>query len=143
MNAGGNRNALGKPFDKDGKREWSHDFFDCFGDVGTCCLAYFLPCVAYGQNRSRLRHLQDKGTPHPHGGDSCTGACCGHACLLYCGFYWILQMNLRGEVRRRYNIDGGGCGDCMAALCCHPCELTQDSREIELEERSLMGGKGY
>lgn len=43
----------------------------------------------------------------------------------------------RGEVRARYGIDGGGCGDCCAAWCCAACDLTQVSREIELEEKSF------
>ena len=47
------------------------------------------------------------------------------------------QGSNRGIIRGRYKIDGGICGDYCAACWCTPCELTQESREIELEERSL------
>lgn len=43
----------------------------------------------------------------------------------------------RGNTRARYNIKGGGLGDCCTAFCCLPCDLTQESREIELEEQSF------
>ena len=35
---GGNRNVRGLPYDEEGKREWSHEVFDCLGDVDTCAL---------------------------------------------------------------------------------------------------------
>ena len=47
------------------------------------------------------------------------------------------QIGTRSSVRTRYRIKGGGCGDCMASWCCMPCELTQESREMELEEQSM------
>lgn len=47
-------------------------------------------------------------------------------------------MGVRGNLRNRYRIEGGGCGDCCTAWCCAPCELTQESRELELEERSMV-----
>lgn len=41
---------------------------------------------------------------------------------------------LRGDIRGRYNIKGGSVGDCCAAFWCQCCQLTQEAREIELEE---------
>jgi len=134
---GGNRNALNLPVGNEG-RPWSFDFFDCFGDAGTCLLAYFVPCVVYGQNKKRLEHLTTHGTPDPQSGELFSGDCFLHCCLTGCaGCGWALQMGVRGSIRSRYHIQGGSCGDCMSALCCTPCELTQESRELELEERSL------
>jgi len=43
---------------------------------------------------------------------------------------------LRGSVRGRYNIEGGSVGDCCTTCWCKPCALTQESREIELEEET-------
>ncbi|KAF8510657.1 PLAC8 family-domain-containing protein [Hysterangium stoloniferum] len=138
MNAGGNRNTLNKPFNGSGEREWSHGFCDCFGDASTCLISWCFPCVIYSQNKSRYEHLEQKGYPHPSGGDSIGGDCCLHACLTGClGVGCLLQMSNRGNIRRRYRIEGGGCGDCMASWCCTPCELTQESRELELEEQSM------
>jgi Cys-rich protein (TIGR01571 family) len=49
------------------------------------------------------------------------------------------QMASRTNVRSRYNIRRGAMDDCLAAWCCRPCSLTQQSREIELEENSFEG----
>lgn len=48
-------------------------------------------------------------------------------------------MTTRANTRARYRIKGNGGGDCLAVFCCTPCELTQESREIELEEASFAG----
>ncbi|KAJ7282036.1 PLAC8 family-domain-containing protein [Mycena rebaudengoi] len=139
---GGNRNALSKPLDSHGKREWSHGLCDCCGACGTFCYSWWCPCIVHGKNKQRLRHLIDRGSPEPDGGSCCSGTCWGYCCLTsFTGLGFILQMMNRGDVRSRYSIEGGGCGDCLASCCCGPCELTQTSREIELEEQSF--GKQY
>ena len=51
----------------------------------------------------------------------------------------LSQIGQRGETRSRYRIKGSGVNDCLAACCCTPCELTQQSRELDLEERALLG----
>ncbi|KAJ7643320.1 PLAC8-domain-containing protein [Mycena polygramma] len=140
---GGNRNAAGKPVDSNGKREWSHGFFGCFEECGTCCFACVCPCVVYGKNKQRLSHLQSENSPHPDGGDFCSVPCWAHFALnAVTSLGCILACMNRGEVRERYGIDGGGCGDCCGSYCCHACDLTQVSREIELEEKSY-GGQRY
>jgi Cys-rich protein (TIGR01571 family) len=50
-----------------------------------------------------------------------------------------MLMASRTNVRSRYNIRRGAMDDCLAAWCCRPCSLTQQSREIELEENSFEG----
>ncbi|KAJ7623595.1 PLAC8-domain-containing protein [Roridomyces roridus] len=136
--SGGNRNALNRPLDSNGKRGWSHGLCGCFDECGTWCCACWCPCVVHGKNKQRLRHLTDKGTPDPTGGDCCSGACWGHCMLnVVAGLGCILACMNRGDARSRYNIDGGCCGDCCASWCCHSCDLTQVSREIELEEKSF------
>lgn len=95
--------------------------------------------MVYGQNKRRYEHLKDHGIPDPEAGGSCGGDCWVH-CLLtsFTGFGWILQIPLRGSVRNRYSIQGGTFGDCCSSFWCNPCALTQESREIELEEKSVM-----
>ncbi|CAG7847057.1 SubName: Full=Uncharacterized protein {ECO:0000313/EMBL:CCA68207.1} [Serendipita indica DSM 11827] len=138
MVAGGNRNAENKPYDSKGEREWSNGLCGCFGDCLTCCVATWCPCIVYGQNKSRIEHLEAQGYPHPDGGDSCGGDCCLHAFLSCFGFGWVLQIGSREKIRHRYKIAGGCFGDCCASCCCNPCALTQESRELELEERSML-----
>ncbi|KAJ6454354.1 PLAC8 family-domain-containing protein [Mycena sanguinolenta] len=135
---GGNRNAAGKPLNSDGKREWSHGFCGCFEECGTFCYSCWCPCIVHGKNKQRIDHLNANGTPDPDGGSCCSGACWAFCCLhLLAGAGCILECMNRGEVRRRYGIDGGSCGDCLSAWCCPACDLTQVSREIELEEKSF------
>ncbi|KDQ60390.1 hypothetical protein JAAARDRAFT_125936 [Jaapia argillacea MUCL 33604] len=138
VGGGGNRNVKNLPFDANGQREWSNGICGCFGDVGTCLISWWCPCLVYSQNKSRVEYLEQNGRPHPDGGDMCGTDCCCYACLLYFGCGWVLQMGNRAAVRTRYRIAGNGATDCLAAACCTPCELVQESQELELEERSLM-----
>ncbi|KAJ7282035.1 PLAC8-domain-containing protein [Mycena rebaudengoi] len=139
VGSGGNRNAANKPINSNGKRDWSNGLFDCFSSFGTCCFACWCPCVVYGQNKQRMNHLRDYGSPDPDAGSFGNGACMAHCCLTFCtGFGGaILQAIHRGEVRSRYSVDGSGIVDCLASFCCSACDLTQVSGEIELEEKSI------
>ena len=47
------------------------------------------------------------------------------------------QMGSRSDIRNRYDIRGEGIGDCLNSLLCRPCALTQERRELELEESSF------
>lgn len=140
IGGGGNRNAKNMPMGADG-REWSNGLCDCCDAPGTCLLSWCCPCISYAKNKHRYEHLNSRGTPDPeHGGSCCSGDCMLHALIAgCCGGGWILQFMQRGNVRSRYNIKGGSCGDCCTAFFCSPCELTQESRELELEEKSFGG----
>jgi Cys-rich protein (TIGR01571 family) len=46
-------------------------------------------------------------------------------------------MGFRADVRNRYEIRGEELEDCLNSMNCYPCVLTQERREIELEEGSL------
>ena len=50
-----------------------------------------------------------------------------------------MQVGNRANVRTRYSIRGDALGDCLTSWCCQPCALTQERREIELEENSFEG----
>ncbi|KAG2003028.1 hypothetical protein CC2G_003661 [Coprinopsis cinerea AmutBmut pab1-1] len=134
--AGGNRNARNLPVGPDG-REWSNGLFSCCNKPGTCFVATCFPCFTYQNVRSRYRHLNERGQADPSGGSSCGSDCCIHAILLGLGLSCFLQMVNRKDIRGRYNIRGGGCGDCCTAYWCGPCELVQEAQELELEEQSM------
>ena len=58
-----------------------------------------------------------------------------------------IQLGPRAEIRQRYGIRGNMCKDWFAVCCCSPCALTQERREVEVEEASfrvddLVGEKG-
>ena len=48
------------------------------------------------------------------------------------------QIRTREEIRERYGIRASPLGDCLVSWCCNPCSLTQERREIELEERNFF-----
>lgn len=47
------------------------------------------------------------------------------------------QLRTREEVRERYGIRGAVFSDCLSSWLCGSCALTQERREIELEEGSF------
>ena len=120
-------------------------------------LVRLCPCVVYSKNRQRIRSLQTQGTPLANGGETYDSHCCIYGGFDITGYSWIMQVCLgertfhkmgiqqivplqirtREEVRERYGIRGDAIGDCFASWCCRPCTLTQECREIELEENSL------
>jgi len=152
---GGNRNAMNMaPINEQGQRDWSNNFWSCAEALPTCLFGHFCPCILYSKNKTRMQHLAETGAPHPEGGEAV-----GIDCAIYCGltvctgFAWILQGFNRTQTRERYNIAPGSigdwfatnvdprasiAGDMLASCFCHSCQLTQQSREIELEEQSLM-----
>ncbi|KAI9438045.1 PLAC8 family-domain-containing protein [Lactarius indigo] len=139
MAAGGNKNALNREVGVDGRRDWSFDLFDCTSECGLCCFAAWCPCVVYAKNKQRLHHLQRRDTPLPGGGDGVDTDCCLYCCLTVPGFAWIVQTGGRSDVRARYSIRGNTAGDCFTSWCCPSCSLTQEGREIKLEENTFAG----
>lgn len=108
MKAGGDKNALNRPIGPDNQRDWSFGLFDCFPRCRLCkrdhtrhfawltlslgLWATFCPCVVYGQNRQRLRHLQRRGGPLPGGGDTFNHDCRVYCCMAVPCFYWAFQV---------------------------------------------------
>ncbi|KIM42594.1 hypothetical protein M413DRAFT_444301 [Hebeloma cylindrosporum] len=131
----GNRNVRGLPYDEEGKREWSHDLFDCLGDIDTCLLAWCCPCLAHGRNRRRLNHLNMHGVPDPDRRRVTAGDSIVYAALeAACNMGWLLQIATRRDIRQRYGIRGTESSDFCTPFCCQACDLVQGSRELQLEE---------
>ncbi|KAF8325756.1 PLAC8 family-domain-containing protein [Cantharellus anzutake] len=136
---GGNRNALGKPLNGPaGHRDWSFGLCDFCGACQTCLFAFCCPCFAYGQNMSRLKYLKNQGTPHPEGGTVLNAESVTYYAFMHLYIPGCYSMIGRREVRKRYNIEGNLCTDCLTQCFCSPCSITQESREIELEEQTLF-----
>ncbi|KAJ7595413.1 PLAC8-domain-containing protein [Mycena floridula] len=130
-------NVKGLPY-TNGEREWSSGLCSCGDQCGTFLLSCFCPCIVYGQNKSRIDHLTHRGSPHPSGGDICGGGSWLYGGLLWFGVSCFLEGCFRSDVRKRYNISGNGCMDCCCATWCIPCEQTQISQEIALEESTYQ-----
>lgn len=48
------------------------------------------------------------------------------------GFAWVVQFLQRGNIRKKYQIDGDECKDCCLVFWCGGCELCQEHRETEI-----------
>ncbi|KAF8497550.1 PLAC8 family-domain-containing protein [Russula emetica] len=135
---GGDRNGLRVPLIDDRSRTWSYDLFDCFSDSRTCALSFCCCCYVYSRNKRRLDHLETHGTPLREPVERYNHDCVSYSWLqfLLCSG-WVLSAISRSDVRRRYGIRGDSTNDVLVSGCCHPCELVQQHREIQLEESSF------
>ncbi|KAI4522512.1 hypothetical protein K525DRAFT_283705 [Schizophyllum commune Loenen D] len=121
--AGGNRNIKDIPIGPDGQRAWSHGLCSaCFGDWGTCNV-----------------HLSEQGIPDFEAGKGYNQESCERHSFhtIVTGFGWVYQVALRTKLRERYGIRGGDTSDYCLSFWCNPCALTQESREMGLEEDDL------
>ncbi|KAL7897232.1 PLAC8 family domain-containing protein [Trichoderma sp. SZMC 28014] len=125
---------MGKEHQENG---WANGFFDCFSPADLCLKTSFFPCVTYGKTQARLRNKMDSYS-------CCNGSCCAFAVLLHCGLQCILTTMQRSELRSKYNLEGGGCGDCCRSCWCTCCVLMQNEKEAEERESILRGSsQGY
>ena len=101
------------------KEGFQHGLCGCCNDCSTCCLGCWCPCILFGRTRARLLnpHLRKEQI-------SCwNGDCMGYAALatLCPGLQFIFGCMNRKDIRKKYDIDGNGCSDCMVHWCCDCC----------------------
>uniref|UniRef100_A0A7N0ULZ3 Uncharacterized protein n=1 Tax=Kalanchoe fedtschenkoi TaxID=63787 RepID=A0A7N0ULZ3_KALFE len=110
---------------------WSSGLFDCFSDIGTCCLTCWCPCVTFG----RIAEMADRGaSPCGVSGALYTLICCltGCSCMYSC-FY-------RAKLRGQLFLDESPCADCCVHFCCEGCALCQEYRELKSRGLSMSIG---
>ncbi len=61
--------------------------------------------------------------------------CCAYGILANCYLCWIPHMCEREALRKKYNLKEEPMGDCPTALCCGPCAICQEAREIKFRGR--------
>ncbi|TFK35988.1 PLAC8 family-domain-containing protein [Crucibulum laeve] len=133
---GGNRNVKNLPVKHEG-RSWSYSLFGCFNECGICLVALCCPWSVHTRIEQRFEHLQHYNASDPeNGGPFWTRACAAEALITSMGGGWVLHMLSRREMRQRYSIRGNELWDIFVSFLCGPCELTQEAREIGLEEES-------
>ena len=96
---------------------------NCFNDIGVCFCSCFCPCIQHGRNVAKLNQGQSGNGP-------CLIMCL--AMVFFEPIAVLLLANFRGELRNKYDIQGGFCSDCLLSLCCTCCIITQSSEEIDI-----------
>ncbi|KAF3151517.1 hypothetical protein TWF225_007346 [Orbilia oligospora] len=131
-----------------GAQEYKYGFCSCFGDIGSCCLGCWCPCMLYSKTHHRLKTVPDSNL-------DAYGSCNGH-CVLFCALApvsWVFTMLQRTRIRELYQIKGSPIGDCAKSYYCPVCTLVQDEREIKEREdekrrcagpgSGVVGEQGY
>ncbi|SMR51059.1 unnamed protein product [Zymoseptoria tritici ST99CH_1E4] len=140
--------------------EWQTGLFDhaCFfGRPRLCLKASYCCCYLYGRTAQRLDHPETQYTGtvrrmvHPEFGQSRSEDCSYPCWEFFIGYIvgaclmvpcsWVLAMDMRLDIRKKYGLRGNHCTDCLAAFCCQPCTLAQLDEEVrkrnEAEQRKL------
>ncbi|RMJ23991.1 DUF614 domain protein [Aspergillus sp. HF37] len=112
--------------------EWSHSFWDCCSPTETCLVGWCLPCFLFGKTSSRLNDPALKEE------SAANGDCCIYCLSTYCGLYGIVLMLKRGELRKRFGIEGSGLKDCVGSCFCPCCTLVQHEKEVEAKSRTMQ-----
>lgn len=130
---------IGHPNQQHGKDEYLHGLCDCFGDIPTCCLGYWCPCVLYSRTNHRLKTSPISNLNDFH---HCNTHCVGFCVLAPVS--WIFTFLQRGRIREKYHLEGTLMSDCGKAYCCVMCTLVQDEREVSdrEDERRRNAGPG-
>ncbi|KAM1722244.1 hypothetical protein ACFX11_020990 [Malus domestica] len=101
---------------------WSTGLCNCCGDVSSCCLTCWCPCVTFG----RIAEIVDReSTPCGVSGTLYSLMMClmGCSCLYSC-FY-------RTKLRGQYFLEEKPCTDCCVHFCCEACALCQEYRHLQ------------
>ncbi|KAG0546810.1 hypothetical protein BDA96_01G025900 [Sorghum bicolor] len=105
------------------RQQWSSGLFDCLDDCHICCLTYWCPCITFG----RIAEMVDRGAT------SCgtSGALYAViACLTASQCTWVYSCTYRAMMRAQFGLPEAPCADCLVHLCCEPCALCQQYREL-------------
>ncbi|KAF2250060.1 PLAC8-domain-containing protein [Trematosphaeria pertusa] len=115
------------------KQEWHHSGASCCSPIGTCCLAWWCPCILFGRTRYRT-----KNNGNMSGHSCCNGSCAAFCGLMCLGVPFILPWINRGDMRAKYHLKGNGCTDCLCACCCTPCDMVQQEKEVIYRENQPL-----
>jgi len=97
--------------------EWAHGLMGCCDDIGTCLIAWLVPCVTFGQN------AEAAGT--------------ASSCVIGAVLFLIPLVNLvcwvqtRGAIREQHGIEGSVISDILAIFCCPLCAIVQEAQQVK------------
>lgn len=107
-------------------REWKHPLLSLSDPLSFLISCIGCPCIVYSEN---MQKLHKKPSPLVD--------CLTYAVILDCGCYsclGILTFNkggsTRGDIRKKYGIQGSEAEDCLTHCCCVCCALSQEKMEL-------------
>ncbi|KAL6753698.1 PLAC8 family-domain-containing protein [Haematococcus lacustris] len=96
--------------------QWSSSLYDCFSDMGVCCVGAHAPFVLYGENAEKIGTSSFLSAAAMYFFFSCCACCFAH--------------ETRGALRHKYGLPEEPCSDCMVHCWCSPCAVCQETREL-------------
>lgn len=97
--------------------EWTYEQYSCCEDARICAQVLFCPCYLFGKTANRV-------------GKNCF--LCGIVILIPCVNIYAFA-KVRYLIRKHLRIDGTKSDDCIITVCCCPCALAQEAREVRHE----------
>ena len=93
--------------------------FDCCNDGKICCYGCCCTPCLFGSNAKKID------------GKNCFLMCCIYG--LASNFYLCCVPHYfeRQKLREKYSLKEDSCGDLPATICCSPCALCQEAREMK------------
>uniref|UniRef100_A0A6U3VYV6 Uncharacterized protein n=1 Tax=Octactis speculum TaxID=3111310 RepID=A0A6U3VYV6_9STRA len=107
------------------------DLCSCFDDKGLCCFVCCCPACAFGE----IAEGADYGSCCLCGAAySLCSVVSAATAIFLCGwtvnFGCPLTVSARGALRRKYNIEGSCCMDCVMHCCCFTCATCQELKFV-------------
>jgi Cys-rich protein (TIGR01571 family) len=99
----------------------SESLCGCFNDGHTCCYGCCCCCCLYGQNAAKI-------DSHSR----CITQCCVYSFMSLLGCCCLVHTIKRGQLREKYGLEEGVCGDCFITCCCPSCAICQEAREMKV-----------
>eukprot|EP00658_Telonema_sp_P-2_P044390 TRINITY_DN3225_c0_g1_i3.p1 TRINITY_DN3225_c0_g1~~TRINITY_DN3225_c0_g1_i3.p1 ORF type:complete len:182 (-),score=32.94 TRINITY_DN3225_c0_g1_i3:257-802(-) len=107
------------------QNQWSYELLGCFQDSGSCLESFFCEVCQVSRQYNALHNNTNEINWAAMGGSVLIDAS-AYAPLSHCFLLWHVRHNLR----QKYNIAGSPMGDATVALCCGPCAVAQQYREL-------------
>ncbi|KAE8444057.1 hypothetical protein EG329_000925 [Mollisiaceae sp. DMI_Dod_QoI] len=113
------------------------------GDIDTCCLGTWVPCVLYGKTDWRLHRVsqgEDPSNLEWESANGCNGRCWCWYSISFCFgpcFAGVLTTFQRTRIRGTYGIKGTVLQDCCWSFWLPACTQMQIDREVRAREGDM------
>mmetsp|Transcript_4692 Transcript_4692/g.10161 ORF Transcript_4692/g.10161 Transcript_4692/m.10161 type:complete len:173 (-) Transcript_4692:332-850(-) len=106
-----------------GKNFKQNPFFACWYNIPLCLAVCCVPCCNVAVFLRSMEKMSGKSCE-----SQCLTCCILNCC---CCMYNCYYAKKRGEMRKKYGLDGCGAWDCFGCCCFGPCLMCQDANEVQ------------